>query len=251
MDPTQRFTSRVENYVRYRPTYPPDVVEILRRKCDLAPGVSVADVGSGTGIFSGLLLQTGATVYAVEPNPAMRKAAEASLGGLPGFVSVEGRSEQTGLADGSIALVTSAQAAHWFRRDPTRAEWQRILVPGGWVGLVWNTRQKTDPFGADYEAVIKEHSLEREQGPYRRRGEPAIRKFFEGGEVQHFDFPNQQPLNLEGLIGRSLSSSYAPEEGHPMHEPLLDGLKRIFDWHQKNGLVWFRYKTELWLGKLE
>src|SRR5436190_381607 len=113
-DPRKRFSSRVEAYAKYRPGYPAGVIELFQRECGLKPGASVADIGSGTGIFSELLLKTGVTVYGVEPNADMRAAAEKSLATYPGFHSVDGSGEQTGLPDASIDLVTCAQAFHWL-----------------------------------------------------------------------------------------------------------------------------------------
>lgn len=109
-DPTTRFTSRVEDYVRFRPGYPDEVFDLLKRECGLEPDKTVADVGSGTGISARGLLRTGAAVVAVEPNVAMR----ASLSPEAGLRSVAGTSEATGLPNGSIDLVTAFQAFHWF-----------------------------------------------------------------------------------------------------------------------------------------
>ena len=146
-DPTARFSNRVDDYVRYRPSYPAGVLEILRAEVGLTPASIIADVGSGTGISAELFLRNGNTVYAVEPNDAMRHAAERLLGGYHAFHSVNGRAEATTLPDASIDLSLAAQAFHWFDVPKARAEWQRILRPDGWAVLVWNTRRTdTSPF---------------------------------------------------------------------------------------------------------
>ena len=139
-DPTRRFTNRVANYARYRPGYPPAVLTCLRDECGLSPGSTVADVGSGTGILTELFLANGNHVYAVEPNEAMRQAAELSLAHYPGFTSVDGRAEATTLADDSVDFVTAGQAFHWFDAAASRVEFNRILRPGGYTALVWNAR---------------------------------------------------------------------------------------------------------------
>ena len=115
-DPTQRFSSRVDNYVRYRPGYPSAILDLLRKECGLTPKSVIADVASGTGIFSRMLLENGNRVFGVEPNLEMRKAGEEYLAAYPNFTSVEGTAEATTLADHSVDLVTAAQAAHWFDR---------------------------------------------------------------------------------------------------------------------------------------
>src|SRR6266436_8813720 len=110
-DSTQRFSDRVENYIRYRPSYPPEVLETLRVECRLSPAATVADIASGSGIFTRLLLENGNRVYGVEPNREMREAAERLLAGFPSFTSVAGTAEATSLADQSVDFATAAQAA--------------------------------------------------------------------------------------------------------------------------------------------
>src|SRR6188474_3051229 len=97
---TDRFSDRVADYVKYRPHYPGEVVDVLRRERLLPEGGTVADIGSGTGISSRIFLERGHGVLAVEPNGEMRGAAEAWLGTFPGFVSVNGTAEATTLGGG-------------------------------------------------------------------------------------------------------------------------------------------------------
>ena len=154
-DSTQRFSSRVDNYVRYRPGYPPEVLELLRTECGLSPSSIVADIASGTGILTRMLLENGNRVFGVEPNPEMRRAGEQFLTRYPGFTSVAGSAEATMLDDHSVDIITAAQAAHWFERERARREFVRILVPGGWTVLLWNERD-TDatPFLREYEQLL-------------------------------------------------------------------------------------------------
>ena len=154
-DPTQRFSSRVDNYTRYRPTYPPAVIELLRDECGLTSSSVVADIASGTGIFTCMLLEDGNRVFGVEPNAEMRRAGEKDLAAYPNFTSVDGTAEATTLAAHSIDIVTAAQAAHWFRLDAARQEFVRILKPGGWAVLLWNQRRTgSTPFLRGYEQLL-------------------------------------------------------------------------------------------------
>src|ERR1700740_1992061 len=113
-DATQRFTSRVANYVRYRPGYPAEVLDLLQRECGLTTDSIVADVASGTGIFTRMLLEHGNRVFGVEPNAEMRRAGEEFLSTYPNFTSVTGTAEATTLEPRSVDFVTAAQAGHWF-----------------------------------------------------------------------------------------------------------------------------------------
>lgn len=249
IDPTQRFGTRAEHYRRFRPAYPAQFLQWLGERCGLAPGRVVADLGAGTGILSAQLLDVGARVWAVEPNPAMRAAAEGLLGAREGFTSVEGTAEATTLAPGSVSLVTAGQAFHWFDPLRARAEAVRILAPGGWAALVWNEHGSADiPFMADYEALLRCHAPEYAAIRARRAYVPAMRTFF-GGEPERVVFPNQQVLDFEGLQGRTLSSSYVPERGEPGHEALLAELRVLFARHQCRGRVIFPYETQAFCGQ--
>ena len=117
-----RFNNRVENYIAYRPKYPAAVAEFLRNELGLSAASVVADVGSGTGILSELLLRAGCTVFGVEPNEAMREAAEELLQAYPNFKSVHGTAEATTLDDSSVDFVTAGQAFHWFDIEGARRE---------------------------------------------------------------------------------------------------------------------------------
>src|SRR6476469_8499971 len=140
-DSTKRFSSRVENYIKYRPSYPPTVIDILTEHCQLTPAAVMADIGSGTGLLTELFLKHGNRVFGVEPNRAMREAGERLLAGYSNFTSVDGVAEATTLPDHSVAFVTAGQAFHWFDVAKTRQEFIRILQPQGWAVLVWNVRQ--------------------------------------------------------------------------------------------------------------
>ena len=248
---TERFSSRVENYIKYRPGYPAAVLELLRAHCALAPGSSVADVGAGTGILTALLLESGAAVVAVEPNREMRAAADRLLGGQSRFRSAAGTAEATTLPAASVELVVAGQAFHWFDVQRARAEFIRVLKPRGWVALISNEQPpEPTPFLADYEALLRRHAAEYDQISSLRVDETRIREFF-GGRCELTTFPNQQIFDYAGLEGRLLSSSYAPEAGHPEHEPLLAGLRQVFERHQRGGQVVFPYQTLVYWGRLE
>lgn len=250
LPPEQRFTDRVENYVRYRPSYPDGVLDLLRRDAGLGSASHVADVGSGTGISAALLLRAGCTVSGVEPNRAMREAAERLLAAEPSFRSVDGTAEATSLADGSVDLIVAAQAFHWFRRREAREEFNRILKPAGRVVLMWNERRlAATPFLRDYEQLLLKFAVDYREVRHENIGEKELGEFFRGGAYQIHAIPHQQSFGFAGLKGRLLSSSYVPAEDRPEHAPMLEGLRRIFEQHQSGGLVRFEYDTRVFLGR--
>jgi SAM-dependent methyltransferase len=252
MDSKQRFSSRVEQYVRYRPGYPQSVIETLHTVCGLKPESLVADIGSGTGILSRPLLEFGCSVYAIEPNLEMRTAAERLLASFPRFFSCDGSAEKTGLDDHSIDFVTAGQAFHWFDPLLARREFERILVPLGWVALVWNERRlDSTPFLRDYEALLQRFATDYNQVNHRNvEADPSVIPAFFGGPFQVTRFDNQQVFDYQSLEGRLLSSSYTPEPEMPSYQPMLDELHRIFDRHQQNGVVIFEIDTRMFYGRL-
>lgn len=248
---TQRFSGRVENYARYRPSYPDELLRLLESECGLAPGVKVADVGSGTGILSRLLLERGAEVYGVEPNREMREAGERLLSGYGGFTSVAGTAEDTGLADTSVDLVTSGQAFHWFDQAAAREEFSRILAPGGYVVLVWNSpRYDASPFMRDYRRLLERFGTDWEKVTHLVVDAGSLEPFF-GGEFEERLLENQQTFDRSSLEGRLLSSSFVPGTGDPECTRMLGELSEIFDRHQQGGEVSFEYEVRVSYGKLE
>src|SRR5258708_1154236 len=220
-DPTQRFSSRVGNYVRYRPGYPSAVVDLLRKECGLSSNTVIADVASGTGIFTRMLLDNGNRVFGVEPNAEMRQAGEEFLVAYPHFTSVAGTAEATTLADHSVDFVTAAQAAHWFDRQKARREFIRICRRGGWTVLLWNERRTgSTPFLRAYEQLLVDYGTDY-QDVRSERTTQQIETFFAPSrfEVRTFDY--RQDFDYPALEGRLRSSSYTPQAGDAQYAPLF------------------------------
>ena len=250
-DSTRRFSNRVADYVRYRPGYPDELVQTLRDAVGLTPDWIVADIGSGTGISTDLFLRLGCTVYGVEPNREMRAAAEVRFLDEPRFQSLDATAEATSLSHHSVDLVAAGQAFHWFDIESTRNEFRRILRPGGFAALFWNTRRvNSTPFLEAYEALLLEFAIDYQQVNHTNVDTASLARFFGGRHFQTRSFPNHQEFDWEGLRGRVLSSSYVPAAGHPRHEPLLLELQRLFREHESAGRVRFEYDTELYFGPL-
>lgn len=249
-DSTKRFSSRVDNYTRFRPGYPPQVIQLLKEECALTPESIVADVASGTGIFTRMLLENGNRVFAVEPNPDMRRAGEQASTQFPGLVSVNGTAEATTLEKHSVDIVTAAQAAHWFDKQEARAEFLRILKPGGCVALIWNERrQDSTPFLREYEQLLLEYGTDYQEVRHERTTD-TIETFFAPSPFRKKTFEMIQKFDYAGLEGRLLSSSYAPQRGEKLYEPMLQQLRAIFKDRQLNGKVLFEYETQVFYGCL-
>jgi SAM-dependent methyltransferase len=249
--PTVRFSDRADDYAKYRPGYPDGLLTFCRDALGMTPRWTVADLGSGTGIFSRVLLEHGNTVIGVEPNAPMREAAEAWLSGYPRFSSVGAPAEATTLPAASVDMVTAATAFHWFDPARTRAEALRILRPGGWALLVWNLRDTSgSPALQAYDALLATHAPEYTGGTAEKRADPvALATFFGTESYLRFTCPSHQSMDFEGLVGRMLSSSYSPKPGHPQHQPLIDGLRKLFDMYQQSGQIRLNYLTQAYAAQ--
>ncbi len=254
MNSTTRFTDRVDDYVKYRPAYPGQVFEALAARLPPPASVTVADIGAGTGISAKPLLEMGFTVYAVEPNAAMRAAAERQLSGFGRFHSVAGTAEVTTLPDRSVDAVLAAQAFHWFDVGKTKAEFRRILKSGGWVGLLWNDRDEAgSEFAVAYEGLLQEFGTDYDRvkaSGLRAIDRNRLADFFGPTDYELLTFANHQDLDFEALRGRVLSASYIPKPPNLRYPQLAEELAGIFSRHAAGGRVRINYTTRLYLGRL-
>ena len=250
IDPLRRFSSRARAYAAARPSYPRDVAELMRDAMGLGAGAVLADVGSGTGKLAEVLLEGGYAVVGVEPNAEMRAYAEAAFAGRPAFTSVDGTAQATTLAGASVDAVTAGQAFHWFDPAAVRAEWKRILRPGGWAILVWNLRrERATAFMAGYDDLIHRFATEMKLARAERADTSAIALLYDG-RFETRTFEHIHLMDRETLRGRVVSSSFMPDASHPRHEEMLAATDALFERHAQHGFVRFEYDTPLYFGRL-
>lgn len=250
LQPTNRFSQTVDDYIRYRPGYPPALIGFMKSELGLAAHSVVADVGSGTGKLTEALLPHCRLVYAVEPNAPMRLAAESLLEECPGFRSVAGTAEMTNLPGASVDIVTAAQAFHWFDADAFRRECHRILRPGGMVMLVWNDRvDASSPFMEAYEQFLQEYSTDYQQIDLRLIDTAHLDRFFGAGNYRSATFQNVQRFDLEGLAGRYRSCSYALPPHHSQYAAAMHQLGELFRQYGVNDSVEMVYRTIAYCGR--
>ena len=252
-DSISRFSRTVENYRRYRPTYPQAIVEFLREVCHLTGAATLADIGAGTGLLSEVFLKDSYRVVGVEPNSDMRLAGQELLRDYPNFVSVAATAEDTTLDSHSVDLIMAGQAFDWFDRDKTRQEFARILKPGGWVSLVWNITRRNTPFLAAYDQLcnkyldVQSHRSERDS----RIFDDGLQAWYAPGTAKFKAFDNVQVVNYDGLKGRVLSSSYAPAPDRPEYRALLAELEALFQNYQGHGTVTIEYDCRICYGQFQ
>jgi SAM-dependent methyltransferase len=251
VDPTQRFSGRVESYRLHRPGYPAAIVDLLMRECGLSKSSLIADVAAGTGLLTEIFLSRDLEVIAVEPNKEMREACATLTAQYPRLRCADGTAEATGLADDSVDLITVGQAMHWFDLERTRSEFARILHPGGWCAIIYNNRRLAgDAFHEGYEQILIEHGTDYAKVRDNHLDEDRLAAFFAPNAMRIATFENAQHLTLDGLMGRVLSSSYMPQPGHPRHEAMSRAVESHFAEHKADGHVRMKYDCVVCYGQL-
>lgn len=246
LNPKNRFNNRAENYGKYRPTYPREIIQYLEETIGLSKGSIIADIGSGTGILSKVFLENKNKVYAVEPNENMRLVAEKSIGEYNDFHSINGGAEDTNLKEKSVDVITVGQAFHWFETMETRKEFERILKPNGSIVILYNIPKKSDEFMSKFLNFTEKY------------GEKYIKESIKDSKVEFFkdeiihknNLINRQEVDFEGLKGLICSYSYMPSEENTKFESMMVELKELFNKYSKNDKVTLEYNTEISWCKL-
>lgn len=250
MDNTQKFTGKSDVYEQSRPAYAPALIDWLAQTLKLNQNSKIADVGAGTGKLTRPLLELGTTVYAVEPNVEMLAKAIALLSRYDGFHPVEAPAEHTTLPDKSIHLITAAQAFHWFDQKAFQKECERILVPGGYVCLIWNHRRYDDEVNRIFRKIFEKHcpnflgfSIERQMNHM------DMQKLFQG-EVIEMCFDNPVAYDQAGFVGRALSASYALTPDDHGYEAFVADLRAFFDQNAMNGVIHVPHQSVAYLAQI-
>ena len=248
VDNREKFTGKAGVYARFRERYDAEaILPLLRAWCGLQPEWTVADVGTGTGVLGDVFRENGNTVIAVEPNEEMRALCAELHESDAQFRIVAGAAEETTLADGSVDMIATGRALHWFDAERAMREFKRILKPGGWVVIVAGGREEhgraeNEALEALFRAALKIHASTRASyAVYQRLGE-----FFAGGAMHHAEIPGEMQLDWEQLRGLALSHSHAPlpqAKGFPAFET---GLRQLFERFQQNGLC--TLATRCWIN---
>ncbi len=263
LNPLNRFSDRVEDYVKYRPNYPTLAINKILEGLGSPSQLIAADIGAGTGISTRQLAERGVNVIAIEPNAAMRNAGRDAACDVSTESESESKSkskskylikwqdgtaEATNLPDASVDLITCFQAFHWFQLEPTLLEFRRILKDSGRLAVIWNNRDRNDEFTAEYSRIVKAASNNHPGESRMKTLEPLlVTPYFVN--FQEYTFVHKQDLDLTGLIGRASSSSYIPREGKA-REQLISELQDLFQtFSHEQDCVSLMYSTSVQIGE--
>lgn len=248
----ERFSFKTEDYAKYRPEFPMKIIDFLYDNNAINNTSVAADVGSGTGRFTRLLLKKSHLVYGVEQNNEMRTKAEELLSQFSKFISIAGSAENTGLPYKSLDLITVAQAFHWFHKEKCLMEFKRILKDKGKVFIVW------DDFINDYNEFSKEYGnllnefriVEKENKEKKITRTERIEGFFKDNNYISTSFTHEVYQGLDGVRGGALSASFTPKPGEKNYEDFIVELQKVFDKYQEDGKVCTAFKSACYLGEI-
>ncbi|MFP5112243.1 class I SAM-dependent methyltransferase [Bacillaceae bacterium C204] len=251
MKSTEKFTDKADVYSKYRPGYPKEYIDYLLAATMVNENSVIADIGSGTGIFSRQLFERNITVIGVEPNDDMREKAEQSFKQNARFMSVKAEAEHTTLKDHSVDLVTVAQAFHWFEKDKFQLECKRILKANAMVALVWNSRDGSSKLNQESAEICQRYcpNFKGFSGGMNNDGD-VFNQFFNDGKYDFKSFRNDLELDIDGFLGRYLSASYSPKKTDKEYEPFITALSNLFEKYSNNGLILLPNRTRSYLGKV-
>lgn len=237
------FSGKVADYVASRPNYPDALFDALRARGGLRTGAHIADVGAGTGLLSQGLLQHGWNVSAIEPNSAMRAAADHFCRGYAGYRSLDGCAEAMPLGAASVTLVCAAQAFHWFDVDAARAECLRVLEPGGQVALIWNDRLQDDALHNALDSVFAEFGGTKRSAMLAQDDRADVPRFFGADTPRQWTWPHQHGLDANGLASLAFSRSYMPARASDAGRAVERRIAQLFEDFAVGGAVQVRYTT--------
>lgn len=246
----EHFSSKVANYIKYRPSYPQQIIEQIMNITDLCPAAKIADIGAGTGIFTQLLLENNFSVTAIEPNRYMLAAAKENLSVYPFFTYLNNKAEDTGLTSQSLDLIVAAQSFHWFNNDTTKQEFRRILKTNGYLALIWNQADLTDHFQQQLDQALQTFAVDYNKVKHSNLSAVEISHFFQANTMKEYCLDNPQAYDLLGLLGRIESCSYCPENQSTAHLQLTSALEKLFYKHANNNLLNIAQTCKLYIGRL-
>ncbi|PEL12295.1 class I SAM-dependent methyltransferase [Bacillus sp. AFS017336] len=245
----ENFTGKADLYSKHRPSYPKEYIENLLSGNQLSESSVIADIGSGTGILTKLLLEKKLYVIAIEPNDDMRRNAEMALNKYEKYKSINATAENTSLKNNSVDLITVAQAFHWFDKEKFKLECKRILKEGSKVSLVWNSKDLSSPIMIELQEICNETCPKFNGFSGGIEDTPDVyEQFFKDGIFEIKVYKNDLEMDLEGFLGRNMSSSFSPLRGEKEYETYRSALGNLFNKYSLNGKIVYPYITKSYLG---
>lgn len=248
VDSKKIFSGKESDYDQYRPRYPAQFISFLYETVGFRTDSVIADIGSGTGIFSKQIADRGSMVFCVEPNRDMRTVAQKKLSSYRNVYFTDGDCENTKLLGHSIDFITAAQSFHWFHVEKFRWESLRILKPKGKAVLVWNRRDDACAVNQKTAEVFRKYCPDFHGfGGGLKKDETGIEQYF-GGKFHSREFRNDLFYDRDAFIGRNLSGSYAIGQNDGAYKYFLAELNAIFEKFSSEGRLSVPHTTAVYWG---
>ena len=243
LSPIERFSPLVENYAKYRPGYPEQILFTLEKHFGINNEKIIADIGSGTGQLSKLFVNKYYQTYGIEPNAAMRMVSINEFATYLNFKAIKGTAEQTFLYSESIDLIVAGQSFHWFDNEMSKIEFNRILKHKGIIALIWNERKNETEFMQRYERLLQKHCSNYKINNHKEYDYRKIKELFSEKKVDLFIFENQQKMDFTAFIGRLKSCSYCPSENDKHYAFLMRGMNKLYENYKCEENITIEYNT--------
>ena len=242
-------------YEAGRPDYPERVYQILMGRCGLRPGDRVLEIGPGTGLVTGHLLEAGGSVTAVEPDP-----------GLAGYLAVRYPDvevvpvtlEEAALGEEGYDLAVAATSFHWVDQQAGLTKVGRCVRRGGWVALWWTLFRdpgRPDPFAEAVEQILGPTTRgafdEPGRPPFQLDEEHRLRDLDRWAGLVELDAELlRSPRALSAQEARALYASMATVLRRPAHdqERLLDAIEAVVT-NRFGGEVERQFVTAIYTGR--
>lgn len=245
----EKFTGKAKTYAASRPSYPDELIDLLYRDY-ISPDSVIADVGSGTGIFSKLLLERGNKVFCIEPNEDMQSEAKRYLSDFDKCVFVQAGAENTTLPDNSVDFITAAQSFHWFDRKKFAAECKRLCRQKPLAALIWYSYDAKTDIVRELEGINADCCPDFKGFAGGSKPESGVNGFFVNYST--FRFPSERVFADEtAFINRCFSSSYAPSPESESGKNYENKLSRYFLKHSHSGRLALPVATVAHIGEVE
>jgi ubiquinone/menaquinone biosynthesis C-methylase UbiE len=240
------YTSKAENYARYRWDYAPEAILTIMQMTGVLNDTVVADIGAGTGILTKHFVGRAKTVYAIEPEGEMRAMAAKLFEDDATCVILDSCAEKTSLPDHSVDLILVAQAIHWFEKEPARNEFRRILKPSGWLAILRNYGTDEE-YNREISPLFEEFS---KRAPADRISHQAEHFYYANQDFQKMLFPFEFSQTWDWFLGALISSAFLPDVPDENYASFENKAREIFNFLSIDGVLCVKGTTELFLGHL-
>ena len=140
------------------------------------------------------------------------------------------------MPDASVQSVIAAQCFHWFANNKAIAEIQRVLVPGGKLGLLWNNWDHSMPWVKDVNEQIMLPLYWETNTPVGRTDEwkKVLDSSATFGPIEEGEsFKSEQQFTFDELIDRVMSISVVQIKNENEKKMVKEKVRLVLNKHNE------------------